>query len=238
MAFIQDEPKADTKVCMEMSRKLHSAVSRRRKIQYLQKDWISEFQTLLRDYDTERVQDTLNWYAENYGKEYVPLASTARYFRMKYPQIEAARQRMEIQGTTDPTAIAFADSLKIRFEWPIEVRDRLDWLVAQSSASLIKFTRAISSLNNVPESWMRFVVSVIHPNIHMLLVTWFEDVAYRLNYPYHQHYYGNINHLIFDFTSERFHASHWREWSRAWCGQSQAYDELLSRLIELSKETT
>lgn len=238
MGFIHEKDSDKvSELAVQMSRDLHKAVSTLRKVQYLRTEWAKDFRILLTQRDEQEVTKVLEWFCENIGKEYTPRATTARYFRMKYDAIKEAMLKdsiKTIKPTEEDTLLVAA--LMRDFAWPPEVRDVLPGLVAQSRVNFQQLCDAISALHTGKSDWLRFINLVLGPNLHLILRIWFEDLAHRLNYPFHAHYTGDPTKLHFDFTSERFQRSYWCEWCHAWCGNSSAFDDLLKAIIEKHHE--
>lgn len=236
MPFIPTTENKNYSLAVEMSRQLHKAIADRiKKTQFLPKDWAKEFCMLLKTHEIKDVQKTLDWFCANVGKEFVPVCTTARYFKLKYDQIVQAMLRAEVATECSPENSAFVKRLEQQYQWPPEVRGKLEHLVIKSHEGVELLRKSIGELRKGELTWLTYINTVIGPRLHLFMELWFEDLAARLNYPYKQHYNGDINHLVFDFRSERFRTSYWHEWSNVWCGRPTGYDDLLDALIEVSK---
>lgn len=76
--------------------KLQNAVISKRKLfrKVNIKQWIKSFKELQREgISQEKIKSVLNWYISNIGKEFVPLAYSAKAFQQKFLQIEDAMNR-------------------------------------------------------------------------------------------------------------------------------------------------
>ena len=88
--------------------------------------WAGALAVLTRRHGVQPVQLLMDWYVANIGKPYVPAAWSAKAFKAKYEDIEAARQRDE-QATPVPTT-AVGAKICHRLEmmhWPKKSRDKL-----------------------------------------------------------------------------------------------------------------
>lgn len=222
----------------KMSRQLFNAVAKFRTIKnYMSKEWTKYMHQLLKERDTTEVQETLDWYCENMGGEFVPKVASSRYFREKYDAIRAAMTREGTGVKVCKEAQEFAKELAIKLNWPVEVREKLPELVQLSRDNILTMVKAACVFiargqKGNDDRDLVFINTVVIHRLKIMLTTWFDDLAARLWRP---HYDGDVMKLAFRMDSERFKTSHWRDWSYQWCGDGKAYDDLLAALIKESK---
>lgn len=73
---------------LQLKRKLCKKVNK--------KQWMSRFRNLYKKHDIKKstIKNVLKWYCKNIGKEFVPLAFSAKTFCSKFPNIEEAMNRV------------------------------------------------------------------------------------------------------------------------------------------------
>lgn len=99
--------------------RLHTAIvkSCTHAIGWSRKAWAREVQLLNSEVGAQRMLPILDWYCNNIGKPYVPVALCAKTFRKKFPQLELAYQRLtKNQFIISPLALELTEQLKT-YSW-------------------------------------------------------------------------------------------------------------------------
>lgn len=248
MAFMPEESSPTLVLAQILTKQLHKVVAPDRKATVSFIAWNKEFDILLRQKGEAEVRQKLDWYCKNHGKPYVPVVTTAKMFRDKFQQIDAAMSRdMNPNNTSVDENQAFVDRVLNSCDWPVEIIPYLPAIVKVTIANWKNFLKLVGSrvedmkqmLNQVPakdrlmyEREMNFLHKVVLEK-HHFLYDWFGVLAETFRNQ--KHYHGSPKMLAFSIDSERFKFSFWEEWSKQWTGRILVFDSLLKDLIEEHK---
>lgn len=93
--------------------------------------WAADFERLLHEEDAEIVADTLDWFLERIGQQYVPQAYSADGFRKKFRQIRKLQEDDPVGVRVSDEARKLADEL-LQDEWPAGLDRNLANVVQKS----------------------------------------------------------------------------------------------------------
>jgi hypothetical protein len=111
------------------------------------KQWANEFRLLAEYVDQQRIHEVLDWYTANCRAQYVPEAFSAKSFRSKFPNIEAAMERSQPAKRHPIThqGKKLSDWLKQVRDWPGETEEDVDQCVEQSLHDYQEFLFKLTS---------------------------------------------------------------------------------------------
>lgn len=202
--------------------------------------WAQVFRVMVRKHGKPKVVETLNWYMEHLGQEFVPRVSTAEMFSQKFLQIQRVMAISETGYTEAPDLRSshLADYLENNFPYPPEVVSQLPYLVQRTRTNWSAFLTDIQTLHpwDLPEPQQRnheFLIWV-REGVQSFVTEWFVLISHRLGRL--EHYTYPVPTLAWRLDNPHFRDSFWHHWSLNWCQKSNAFDKLLEWLIQRSEE--
>lgn len=160
------------------------------------------------------ISSMLNWYEANIKNDYMPLIHSAKTFRAKYNQLEAAKARKEKSADSvavvEPLAKAITERL-LRRHWPKTTKEQLSKVVQLSINNQRVLTttlrRAQWCLEDSPEPRMRPLLKLVEHVIPKLCSSAFIEqwmLGVNENIVNWTAWNGNLSSMAFDTTSTRF----------------------------------
>lgn len=183
-----------------------------------------------------KVTTVVNWYCQNAGRTYVPLARTVEQFCTKFADIERAMQR---SGNGEETSISFesealAMTLGEQYQWPVEIAAALPAIVQRTRDNWEKAWQAMVKYawDSPSDSKAVAFLATVHEKSSNFLLEWFKVLHIREGWK--GHYTGAVMSLAFNSNSGdmMFLESFWRLWSKEWCGKPSAFDDLYYKIFE------
>lgn len=241
MSFLPENASENQSLAHDFTKQLHAAVGTERKIQVSFDAWIKEFGFLIKHVGKEKLKTVLDWYCTNFGKDFVPVATTAKLFRLKFKQIEAAMGR-------DSSLIKhrdsdFATALTQQYTWPTEVVTALPGIVALTIKNwttcldgihkrvkeMDEMRKSVSPKDRMNYDREHMFLKQVVLEQHNFLSEWFQMLHQTIGR--YDHYHGNVRLLAFRIDSDRFKFSFWHNWTLKWTGRILVFENLLSDLI-------
>lgn len=180
----------------------------------------------------QRLTRVLRWYIAHITERYVPRATTARLFRLKFEQIEAAMTATKTDTVTvSEQTTRVVDRLANEHSWPPELLTHLPSIVQRSDTALTRFLARIRAATDLSEREQLFIEHILSTYLN---TGWFVEYCWM---PYwadavgwQEHWRGRSIELVFDPRGESFLTGLWRVWANDWCRNPEAFDGLLERL--------
>jgi hypothetical protein len=230
MAFFKDSTDKQVQGWVDLFRDRMKAMRKPAK-ESDRKTWIRAFEMLRKAKGEETVEAVLHWYLDNLmtpGWEFLPQAYTAVHFRQKFDKIQWNMEG-DLSVGPQPTERdkAHAELLAIHNVFPVELEAILPYLVCRTRASWGAFCERMEAYRGSARE-TGFLAHVLQARSPSFVEDWLRFLSSR--YGWLSGYGGNVLQLAFRPKSSLFGESVWRLWSREWCGDLNAFDELLEEL--------
>lgn len=191
---------------------------------------VSHFRNLRKSHSPEVITRVLNWYCENAGKEYVPVAKTPMEFNKKFLDIQKAMNRTTEADDITPGNRSLADQYVKQYNWPVEVAGSMAAIVQRTSDNWDLFRVKMKSYNGQSHR-RQFLNRVLETHGTQFMDEWIRLLCHSVGWM--SQYSGSVMELAFRPSSDRFKASMWRQWSVEWCSSPTVFDSLLQELLEV-----
>lgn len=195
------------------------------------KSWAATLSNLSPEYTGEFVCKTLCWYVDHVKDEYVPRAYTAAAFAFKFSEIVDAMQLTEENQVEDEWSRRTAERLAVSYRYPVEVESKLPQIVYKTRKNWEKFwDTCVSFFEKLSDREKQFLDTVKKSQGQFFSESWM--IRLSTTHGFRDHYSGPVMKLAFSIDSQAFKESVWKDWSFHWCGNPNAFDKLLQKLIK------
>lgn len=203
--------------------------------------WAREFTILRETVDKADVGKVLYWYCQNIKKPFVPLAFSAKAFRLKFPQIELAMQR-DIGSDFEISDEARNVLRRIQnLSWPKIKEDQLLQCIQISLNNYQEFIQKLQSfevsctfmkraeflpvkdLFRFSANWLNGKTGSPESFVQEWMVSVHKDVANWKDWS------GDIIKQAFHHEHKRFKARG-RSWALEYCSDPSRWDQLMERI--------
>lgn len=237
MAFFHENAPHDP-WASECARRLRETLGKKKRMQakFNGKSWMNEFACLKREHGEQKVDSVLSWYLEHVGEEFTPAAFSARVFRQKFLQIQAAMSRQDDGGKEiiEERYKVKADALLNDYNFPPEIACRMPFLVQHTAKNWWTFTQKMRVSPLLPSKReSEFVERILWFHAPVFVDNWF--IFLHRKFGRLSTYTGLTDSLIFKPNSQWFRDSFWRAWAMEWCGDCRVFDKLLHFLSNMKE---
>lgn len=199
------------------------------------KAWSNEFRLLRNIHAKTRIARVLDWYKDNAGKEYVPVAHSAKSFRAKFKAIESAMARNPTTTSTEPTdqARAIQKELALRWPDPQQKKDELQFI----QTCLSNYGTILQNLRQVRDKDPRlvglFLNNLRYSTPTSVAKNWLlsvHDFAWKLSKQNSKPL--SINRYALSITSKRFNTA-MTEYTLQYCADPERWTKLKEAMLNL-----
>lgn len=154
MGFMPEDKtsKSPSRRDYQLAGRLHDAlVKKGHRRGWSHRDWANEFRILRNQVGSaDTVQKVLDWYSKHLGEDRVPIAASAKSFRLKFANIEASA-KINLRDNPDVVVSPAAKDLGLRLRrtnhWPEAAKTKLDITIQISMNNLAAY------LNKLAKKW-------------------------------------------------------------------------------------
>lgn len=227
-AELADNPGKSIPFDVECANRLRKMIveKRKRRQAWSRKKWADDFRKLRGELDDgeNRIRQALDWYENNIGKEYVPIADSAMSFRKKFDRIEELSQAaVKKEVVVSEYARRKARELATKYTWPKGSAFMLPQVVQMSYESIKLFLQIAKELKT---PFSRFLHNLLC-SIGNVLDRWFAEVHNQVRS--WSTWSGKLDVFAFKFTSPIL--DKWgRAYSTNYSGSDKAWNDFKRHL--------